>query len=150
MKIKDLLANIEHYRKEYPDIDDWDVYTEQPELIVPEHNISFKDWERAYQENQPTIDYNEEEKQWTVSAGYDDFAYFDSKEEAEEWAKNYYQTTQDYYLDLLQTHQKIENLKKEGWKFKTDSEGWVYRDVGDAHCHTLFTEEKIFTINNNY
>lgn len=44
MKVKDLLKNIEDYRKKYPDIDNWEVYTEQPDLIAPENGMSHKEW----------------------------------------------------------------------------------------------------------
>lgn len=149
MKVKDLLHNIEHYRKDYPDIDDWDIYTEQPELIAPENMVSYEDWIKAYNENEPTVEYDEKEKYWKVSAGYDDYYWFKTKQEAEECAKNYYQASQEYYFELLKSYQKIESLKKQGWKFKFDSEGWVYRDTTECP-HTLFTKDKIITINNNY
>ena len=150
MKVKDLLENINHYRKKYPDIDEWEIFTEQPELIAPDNNISYEDWFKAYNENEPIIDYNEEHKQWTVSAGLDDYYWFHTKEEAEECAKRYYKSGQEYYLKLLQSYQRIENLKKAGWKFKYDSEGWVYRDIANNGNHTLFEKDKIITINNNY
>ena len=107
MKVRDLLKNIEEYRKEYPDIDDWEVYTEQPNLIAPIDNISFEEYLNS---NNPdkSVDYNDIENSYTT----------------------------------------IKALEKAGWKFKYDSEGWVYRDV--AGEHTLFTKDKIITINNNY
>ena len=51
-------------------------------------------------------------------------------------------------MEIQKSYNKIKQLEKEGWKFKYDSEGWVYRDV--AGDHTLFVKDKIFTINNNY
>lgn len=50
--------------------------------------------------------------------------------------------------DMARSNTIIEKLEKAGWKFKYDSEGWVYRDV--AGDHTLLEKDKIFTINNNY
>ena len=149
MKVKDLLANIEKYRQEYPDIDDWEVYTEQPDLIAPEHNISYEEYFKAVENNEPTIDYCEEQKQWTVSAGFNDFFWFDTKEEAEKFAANYGSNNQEYHLQMLQSYNKIKELEKSGWKFKFDGEGWVYRDTTE-YAHTLFPNDKIFTINNNY
>ena len=107
MKVRDLLKNIEEYRKKYPDIDDWEVYTEQPNLIAPIDNISFEEY---LNNNNPdkSVDYNDIENSYTT----------------------------------------IKALEKAGWKFKYDSEGWVYRDI--AGEHTLFTKDKIITINNNY
>lgn len=110
MKIRDLLNNIENYRKKYPDIDDWDVYTEQPDLMAPLDNISFEE----YLKNNDS-DENEEE-----------------------------------YIEIEKCYNRIKELRKAGWKFVYDSEGWVYRDVADDGNHTLFPKEKIFTINNNY
>lgn len=107
MKVRDLLKNIEEYRKKYPDIDDWEVYTEQPNLIAPIDNISFEEY---LNNNNPdkSVDYN----------------------------------------DIENSYNTIKALEKAGWKFKYDSEGWVYRDI--AGEHTLFTKDKIITINNNY
>lgn len=110
MKVKDLLNNIKEYRKKYPDIDEWEVYTEQPDLMAPLNNVSF---ETYFQET-------------------------DSDENEEE------------YMEIQKSYNRIKQLEKAGWKFKYDSEGWVYRDVADEGNHTLFTKEKIFTINNNY
>lgn len=109
MKVKDLLKSIEEYRKKYPDIDDWEVYTEQPYLIAPIDNISFEEYLNS---NNPdkSIDYNDIENSYTT----------------------------------------IKALEKAGWKFKYDSEGWVYRDVADEGNHTIFEKDKIITINNNY
>jgi len=109
MKVKDLLNSIKEYRKKYPDIDDWEVYTEQPNLIAPIDNISFEEY----------LNSNNPDK----SADYNDI-------------KNSYTT--------------IKALEKEGWKFKYDSEGWVYRDVAGEGNHTIFEKDKIITINNNY
>jgi len=148
MKVKDLLKNFEKYREEYPDFDEWDIYTEQPELYAPEHGIRYEDYFKAM-EKDPEIEYIEEYNQWTVSAGLDDFAYFDTKEEAEKWASEYNSATQDYNLNMLQSYQKIKQLEKQGWKFLFDGEGWVYRDTTE-NAHTLFTNEKVVTINNNY
>lgn len=108
MKVKDLLKNIEEYRTKYPDIDDWEVYTEQPDLMAPLNNVSFEIY----------------------------LGETDSDENKEE------------YMEIQKSYNKIKQLEKEGWKFKYDSEGWVYRDV--AGDHTLFVKDKIFTINNNY
>lgn len=110
MKVKDLLKNIEEYRKKYPDIDNWEVYTEQPDLIAPLNYVSF---ETYLQET-------------------------DSDENEEE------------YMEIQKSYDKIKRLEKEGWKFKYDSEGWVYRDIADDGNHTLFERDKIITINNNY
>lgn len=107
MKVRDLLKNIEEYRKKYPDIDDWEVYTEQPNLIAPIDNISF-----------------------------------------EEYLNNNNPDKSEDYNDIEYSYTTIKALEKAGWKFKYDSEGWVYRDV--AGGHTLFTKDKIITINNNY
>ena len=109
MKVKDLLNSINEYRKKYSDIDDWEVYTEQPNLIAPIDNISFEEY----------LNSNKPDK----SADYNDI-------------KNSYTT--------------IKALEKEGWKFKYDSEGWVYRDVAGEGNHTIFEKDKIITINNNY
>jgi hypothetical protein len=110
MKVKDLLKNIEEYRKKYPDIDNWEVYTEQPDLIAPLNYVSF---ETYLQET-------------------------DSDENEEE------------YMEIQKSYDKIKRLEKAGWKFKYDSEGWVYRDIADDGNHTLFEKDKIITINNNY
>ena len=58
MKVKDLLRHIEEYRKRYPDIDEWDVYTEQPELCAPEHRIPYEEFFKrytAYDDDYPVI-----------------------------------------------------------------------------------------------
>lgn len=109
MKVRDLLKNIEEYRKKYPDIDNWEVYTEQPNLIAPIDNISFEEYLNS---NNPdkSMDYNDIENSYTT----------------------------------------IKALEKAGWKFKYDSEGWVYRDVAGEGNHTIFEKDKIITINNNY
>lgn len=109
MKVRDLLKNIEEYRKKYPDIDNWEVYTEQPNLIAPIDNISFEEYLNS---NNPdkSVDYNDIENSYTT----------------------------------------IKALEKAGWKFKYDSEGWVYRDVAGEGNHTIFEKDKIITINNNY
>lgn len=108
MKVKDLLNNIERCRKEYPDIDEWEVYTEQPDLMAPLNNVSFETYLK-----ETDSDENEEE-----------------------------------YMEIQKSYNRIKQLEREGWCFKYDSEGWVYRDV--AGENTLFTKDKIFTINNNY
>lgn len=65
MKVKDLLNSIKEYRKKYPDIDDWEVYTEQPNLIAPIDNISFEEYLNS---NDPdkSIDYNDIENSYTI------------------------------------------------------------------------------------
>ena len=111
MKVKELLENIENYRKAYPDIDDWDIYTEQPNLMAPLDNVSFEDYF-----NNTKLNNDDEE-----------------------------------YKDLKSSYETIKQFEKQGWKFVYDSEGWVYRETNNDHCnHTLFTKEKIITINNNY
>lgn len=108
MKVKDLLHNIEQFRKSHPDIDEWEVYTEQPDLIVPEDYMSYDECFDKYKDN-------------------------------------------DEYLQALsKSRDRIKELEKDGWKFKYDSEGWVYRDIADDGNHTLFVKDKILTINNNY
>ena len=106
MKVKDLLNNIERLRKIYPDIDEWEVYTEQPDLVVPEDYMSYDECFDKYKDND------------------------------------------EYLQELSKSRDRIKQLEKDGWNFKYDSEGWVYRDV--AGDHTVFVKEKILTINNNY
>lgn len=43
MKVKELLQIIENYRKIYSDIDEWEVYIEQPSLIALLNNTSDED-----------------------------------------------------------------------------------------------------------
>lgn len=57
---------------------------------------------------------------------------------------------EEEYMEIQKTYGKIKRLKKAGWKFKYDSEGWVYRDIADNGNHTLFEKDRIITINNNY
>lgn len=110
MKVKDLLNNIKEYRKKYPDIDDWEVYTEQPYLMAPLDNISFEEYLKTHDADENHEEFNDIENSYTT----------------------------------------IKALEKAGWKFKYDSEGWVYRDVADEGNHTIFEKDKIITINNNY
>lgn len=109
MRVRDLLKSIEEYRKKYPDIEDWEVYTEQPYLVAPLDNVSF-----------------------------DEYLKSNDSDESEE------------YNEIENSYITIKALEKAGWKFKYDSEGWVYRDVADEGNHTLFEKDKIITINNNY
>ena len=51
MKVKDLLKNIEEYRKKYPDIDNWEVYTEQPDSIAPLNYVSFETYLQEMENN---------------------------------------------------------------------------------------------------
>ena len=37
MKVKTLLKEIQKRMEEYPDFEEWEVYTEQPDLCVPEN-----------------------------------------------------------------------------------------------------------------
>ena len=111
MKVRELLQNIENYRKIYSDIDEWEIYTEQPSLIAPLDNTSYEDY-------------------------FNDTKLKNDNEE---------------YKELKSSYEIIKQLEKQGWKFVYDSEGWVYRETNDEHCnHTLFPENKIITINNNY
>ena len=106
MKVKDLINNIEKYKKQFPDFEDWDIYTEQPQLTVP---TDFEDYDSWLKKNKDNPD-----------------------------------------PKIVKSHEYIEELKKQGWKFIYDSEGWVYRETNDMNCnHTLFAD-KIITINNNY
>lgn len=57
---------------------------------------------------------------------------------------------EEEYMEIQKTYGKIKRLEKAGWKFKYDSEGWVYRDIVDNENHTLFEKDRIITINNNY
>ena len=59
------MNSINEYRKKYPDIDDWEVYTEQPSLIAPINNISFEEYLNS---NNPdkSEDYNDIENSYTI------------------------------------------------------------------------------------
>lgn len=150
MKVKDLLRHIEEYRKRYPDIDEWDVYTEQPELCAPEHRIPYEEFFKRYTAY-PVIEYNKDENSYVVSAELDNKFYFDTEEEAKDFVAKKGWYSEEYLRDLTESERKIKEYESHGWKFITDSEGWVYRNTNNDDCnHTLFTKEKIFTINNNY
>lgn len=149
MKVRDLLNNIENYRKKYPDIDDWDVYTEQPDLMAPNKGITHKEWLEKI-EQKPNVFFSDKEGQWVAVSGLNDIYYFNNEKEARDFANNW-----DLYMESLREEMTksmvtIHELEDQGWKFVYDSEGWVYRDVADDGNHTLFVEDKIITINNNY
>jgi len=149
MKVKDLLKHIEECRKRYPDLDEWDVYTEQPGLIAPENNIPHKEWLYMI-EKRPNVFFSDKKGEWVAVNGLGETFYFDSEKEATEFADNWNSFIKDTVEDIARSSTIIEQLEKEGWKFTYDSEGWVYRDIAGDGNHTVFEREKIFTINNNY
>lgn len=120
MKVKDFIKHIEEKSKEYPDIMEWELYTEQPDLIVPYNHKTLEE----------------------------------EKERLEEESKLYnVPFNQEWFNYLKDSEKKISELKKQGWKLVYDSEGWVYRDSAGNDkfmTSTLFPNEKIITINNNY
>lgn len=147
MKVKDLLKNIEEYRKKYPDIDEWEVYTEQPDLIAPENGMSYDEWFRRVGKT-PNVFFSDKEGQWVAVDGLNETFCFNSEKEARKFVNNWNLLMETNVNEMDRSSAIIEQLEKEGWNFKYDSEGWVYRDV--AGDHTLFVKDKIFTINNNY
>lgn len=149
MKVKDLLKNIEGYRKKYPDIDEWDVYTEQPDLMAPENYMSHEEWLSRVGKI-PNVFFSDKEGQWVAVNGLNETFCFNSEKEAIEFANNWNLFIENTVKDMVRSSVTIEQLKKEGWKFKYDGEGWVYRDIAGDGNHTLFEKDKIITINNNY
>lgn len=149
MKVKDLLKSIEEYRKKYPDIDDWEVYTEQPDLIAPENGLSHNEWLKRV-EKRPNVFFSDKEGQWVAVNGLNETFCFNSEKEAIEFTNNWNLFMETTVKDIVRSSVTIEQLKKEGWKFKFDGEGWVYRDIAGEGNHTLFEKDKIITINNNY
>ena len=149
MKVKDLLKSIEEYRKKYPDIDDWEVYTEQPDLIATENGMSHKKW-LSRVGKVPNVFFSDKEGQWVAVNELNETFCFNSEKEAREFANNWNLFMETTVKDMARSSTIIEKLEKAGWKFKYDSEGWVYRDVADEGNHTIFEKDKIITINNNY
>lgn len=124
MKVRALREALNEYAERYHDFDDWDVYTEQPELSVPEDNDTLEE----------------------------------ARQHLEEEAKVYgHPFNEEYWQHLVESDKRIKMLKKQGWHFLTDSEGWVYRECAGlsyrgkeiANC-VIFEDEKAITINNNY
>ena len=64
MKVKDLLKSIEEYRKKYPDIDEWEVYTEQPDLMAPLDNVSFETYLKETDSDENEEEYMEIQKSY--------------------------------------------------------------------------------------
>lgn len=147
MKVKDLLNNIKKYRKTYPDIDEWEVYTEQPDLMAPENGMSHNEWLRKVGKI-PNVFFSDKEGQWVAVNGLNETFCFNSEKEAREFANNWNLFMETIVKEMTRSSAIIEQLEKAGWHFKYDSEGWVYRDI--AGDHTLFVKDKIVTINNNY
>lgn len=121
MKVKALLNIINKSLEKYPDFLEWDVYTEQTHLDVPENFRTIEE-EIQYQKD--------------ISKLYN------------------LPFNQEWIDHLKECKEKIDNLEKMGWKFATDSEGWVYRDTAsngdDDGFYALFNDKKIFTINTNF
>lgn len=92
--------------------------------------------------------FSDKEGQWVAVNGLNETFCFNSEKEAREFVNNWNLLMETNVNEMDRSSAIIEQLEKEGWKFKYDSEGWVYRDI--AGDHTLFVKDKIFTINNNY
>ena len=148
MKVRDLLNNIENYRKKYPDIDDWDLYTEQ-DLIAPMNGITHEEWLDKMKQK-PNVFFSDRDGQWIAVSNLDDTYYFENEKEARKFADDWDSYTKDLRDEMIQSMKKIRQEEERGWKFVYDSEGWVYKDVADDGNHTIFPKEKILTINNNY
>lgn len=120
MKVRAVLNKINECLEKYPDFLDWDIYTEQPDLDAP-NDYRTIDEEIEYQKKESELYNLPFNKEWIES--------------------------------LKESKRKMDELEKTGWKFVADSEGWVYRQtasMGEDGCFTIFTDKKIFTINNNY
>ena len=72
MKVKTLLKEIQKRMEEYPDFEEWEVYTEQPDLCVPENFRTIEEEIQVQKEdsekyglpfNQEWIDYLKESEE---------------------------------------------------------------------------------------
>lgn len=72
MKVKTLLKHIKEFSEKYPDFEDWEVYTEQPDLCVPENFRTIEEEIQVQKEdsekygipfNQEYIDYLKESEE---------------------------------------------------------------------------------------
>ena len=152
MRVKDLLQEIERIRERYPDIDDWEIYLEQENLLAPEHNISY---EEALK--QPTVNiekYEEDNSHYVLTTSLGDKFYYDSYQAALDAMPNVLNNIKKYQKDLKSSYNAINKQKSQGWKFVYDSEGWVYKDcayIGDHIANVCFFEkEKILGLSCNY
>lgn len=117
MKIKYLLEKIEQYKKEHPDLLEWDIYTEQPYLCVPPNYKNIDDY---------------------------------INELKEEDILNNDHLNEPYINELIKSQKIMKKLQLDGWKFQIDNDGWVYRDTAEPGFMTIFSKEKIISINNNF
>lgn len=149
-KVKDFLKSIEYLRKYYPDIDDYDLYTEVIEYTGPEHNVSIDEAVKKIDNCKYDVIYYEEDECWVVVAP-EQLYYYPTEKEAREsiahWKECYEEEKQQY----LKTKNFMESRAKNGWKTWLDVEGTLHLEVADDMCHYIADpENKRISINNNY
>lgn len=148
--VKDLLANIAKLKEQYPDIEEWEIYTEQPNFLAPEGGISLEDAIKRINNCTYDISFNESEKCWCMKTS-DGFVYFDTEEEARKCVAKIKRVEKHLCKEYEKTLKWKQKQEKYGWKIWCDGEGWVYLEIADpVCCHTIDIENKILTINNNY
>lgn len=149
-KVKDFLKTIDELRKKYPDIDEYDLYTEVVDYTGPEDNISIdKAIKKIDEWNYQVICY-EEDDCWVVTTPERLYYYpteRDARTSIPHWKACYEEQKQQYLL----AKDFIEARAKNGWKTWLDAEGTLHLEVADGICHySADPENKRISINNNY
>lgn len=149
MKVRALLKAVEFYKTHgFPDIEDFDVYSEQAVLVCPEHGLTFEEYFDRIRNGQKVIRrMNDKSFQVTTQDGYK--YYFKTLSEAQEFPPY----NKELLIHMRQSYKYIQRLKKMNWKFVYGSDGDVYRECGandeDFNCGVL-PDDRAFLICNNY
>ena len=149
-KVKDFLKSIEYLRKKYPDIDDYDLYTEVIEYIGPERNVSIDEAVKKIDNCKYDIIYYKEDECWVVVAP-ERLYYYPTEKEARESITHLKECYEEEKHQYLKTKDFMESRTKNGWKTWLDAAGILHLEVSNDTCHYIADpENKRISINNNY
>lgn len=149
MKVRALLKAVEFYKTHgFPDIEDFDVYSEQAVLVCPEYGLTFEEYFDRIKNGEKEIR-RMPDKSFQVTTIEGNKYYFKTLIEAE----NCPAYNKDLLRHMKQSYKYIKRLQAMGWKFVYGSDGDVFRECGandeDFNCGVI-PEENAFTIYNNY
>lgn len=149
-KVKDFLATIEYLKKHgIEDIENYDLYIENPNYFAPENGISIDDAIKSIDDCQYTV--SAEDTEYVVTMPDNSKRYFKTEQEAKDSIEKYKKDWADVKQSYLNTKQYFETMNKNGWHPWYDNEGWVHIEVADSMCHyTVDKENKRISLNSNY